>query len=565
MFARSAIIALAGLATLSGCLEPNTGLSGVQVWGLPESTTIFPDALPEPENEVFSEAAKTVRLEAAIHETVSFQLALRGGTTGGAVLDVSLSDLRQGGAVIPADRVRVFREECIAVSDYPAWFLRLTPDLRTAREYPDVLVPIGSARGGRPLPIPPGRTVAFWVDVHVPPGTAPGPYLGTLRIAGPRGPAREFQVLLSVWPFALPQTRHLSVVAGLSSTELLRQHIDVGGQPYAPPRLSFDDPAYERAVGVLDAAVRLLHEHRCTPVLTDVFPLARMSAQVRPELEWADYDRLVSGLLDGTLFEDRAPVTAWPIPVNDRHPPPDAYGGWGTAAHKQAIAEYLAQSVAHFKEKGWFDRHYVWMPPPEGEPAKRYDAFDALGRLLLSVEPRLNVVCALPPQPMRPYGVLKDGHRDVSTLVGTWCPPAEVADPAELQRRQAAGQRVWFTPNRPPFAGSLNVLAPPLHARSLPWTAYRMGCESIFLPEANRWSGPAATADRSEAALIWPGKPYGLQQPLPSIRLKRLRRGLQDYEYLWLLEQNRRPGIARLIAGDLVAFSGAQAYGEHCL
>ena len=72
------------------------------------------------------------------------------------------------------------------------------------------------------------------------------------------------------------------------------------------------------------------------------------------------------------------------------------------------------------------------------------------------------------------------------------------------------------------------------------------------MSKINDWSDEGVVdATDSERALIWPGKPYGLDRPIPSIRLKRLRRGFQDYEYLWLLEQNRRPGIARLVATDL--------------
>ena len=37
--------------------------------------------------------------------------------------------------------------------------------------------------------------------------------------------------------------------------------------------------------------------------------------------------------------------------------------------------------------------------------------------------------------------------------------------------------------------------------------------------------------------LIYRGVVMGYQQPIPSIRLKAQRRGLQDYEYFWLLAQ----------------------------
>jgi hypothetical protein len=37
--------------------------------------------------------------------------------------------------------------------------------------------------------------------------------------------------------------------------------------------------------------------------------------------------------------------------------------------------------------------------------------------------------------------------------------------------------------------------------------------------------------------LVYRGETMGLDEPVPSIRLKALRRGSQDYEYFWLLSQ----------------------------
>src|SRR5690349_24722128 len=37
--------------------------------------------------------------------------------------------------------------------------------------------------------------------------------------------------------------------------------------------------------------------------------------------------------------------------------------------------------------------------------------------------------------------------------------------------------------------------------------------------------------------LVYRGETMGLDGPVPSIRLKELRRGSQDYEYFWLLSQ----------------------------
>lgn len=566
---RSIVASVAFLAILppiGGCLSPSAELALVGLWAVPESAVVLPDAEPELENEVYTDAGRTIRVASAINEIISFQIALRGGKSPVSIRNFTPSDLRQGEQVIPARQIRFYREVRVPVTDYPAWYLRLTPELRARREYGDVLVPLAAPKGGLPIEVRPGRTEAVWVDVLVPPGTPPGIYQGTLQLGGGGRAVREVGLSVEVWGFALPQTRHLAMVAGLNVTELLRHHVTVGGQPYAPLRLSAEDPAYMESVTVIEESLRTLQEARLSPVLTDVYPSARLRSDGRQELDWADYDRLVVGAVEGTLYADRAPAAAWPLPISARHPPPETYGGWGSRAYRAALAEYLRQSVAHFREKGWFDRHFAWVPLPGADCGRQYEEFDQLARVLTTVEPRVNLLCALTPQSMAPYGRQNDPFRDVSALVGTWCPPASMADPAELDRVQRTGKAIWFTPDRPPFAGSLSLLAPGLHARSIAWQAYRFGCTGVLLPEVNEWASDGQPRwEGSEAALLWPGKPFGLAHPVSSVRLKRLLRGLQDYEYLWLLEKNGRPAVAQLIAADLFAFGGTQCYGEHYL
>ncbi len=550
----------------AGCtLDWQGSAARVQTWALPDHAILFPDATLEPENEIFSDGERIIRLSAAVNEVVAFQVALRGDGSA-SIWGISVDDLRQGEETIPAERVSLFRQLPIAANDYPTWYLRLTPHLREPREFPDILVPLYAPQGVLPIDLQPGRTEAVWADIHVPPGAKPGLYRSQVHVVMSSGPPQALNLVLEVEPFALPAARHLASLVGLDTGQILRHHLEVDGRPYAPTRLSFDDPAYARAAAVLDAAVQVLHLHRCDPILSDVQPRRQVSALGELELDWADYERLVAGLLDGTIFEDRTPVTAWPMPITHHEPPPEAYGGASSAGYERMLVEYLRQCVLRFLERGWLDRQFVWLPTAWSAQGDCYSQFERLGRLLRLSDTRLRAVCTLPPQPMGPYGCRQDSFRDVSEFAAIWAPPVSLTDPVELAQQRTAGRATWLNPDRPPFAGSRSVLAPATHMRSLPWQAYRFGCAGLLLDAINAWpeDGVPRVAG-SEQCLIWPGKAYGLNSPVPSARLKRLRRGLQDYEYLWLLERNRRPAIAAVIAEDLFPFGGTGCYGEHFL
>ena len=444
----------------------------VHIWAAPESVVIFPKTPIERENEVYSEADGLIRLAGAVNESVAFQLVFSADRAPGTIQSITLTDLRQGSAAIPADHVRLYRELWVPVEDYPTWYLRLASDLRVSKEFPDPLVPLTAPRGALPIPVERDRCEVVWAEIEIPPGTDEGVYRGQVRIASGSGRSETtIDLALTVWPFALPQARHLAVITGIEMVRILKHHLAVNGKPYAPTRLSLDDPAYQRATDILDETVRLLHDHRCSPVLSDVRPIPRNMADGSLELDWSDYDRLVGSMLDGTAFENRLPVAFWPMPLDHQHPRPESYGGWGSAQYEEAVRDYLRQCVEHFAEHGWLDQHYVWLTGPGQDRARRYAEFERIGRLTQTVAERVNLVCPLTPASMERFGWINDPFVDVSNFTRIWSPPASLADPDELGRQRAAGKRCWLRPDRSPFAGSLSLIAPPADARSLPWHA----------------------------------------------------------------------------------------------
>jgi len=550
---------------LAGCRGFEGSAVALRIWAVPEERIIFPDTKPEAENDVFSRSEGGVRVAGAVGETVSFQLVLASDVPV-LVRSVTVDDLRKDADVISADRVTFYRQRRVLVRDYPSWYLRLTPDLRRDRLFPDVLVPLTAPRGGLPVRVEPGVCQAFWVDVSIPPGTRAGLYRSTIRMRGGwLNLTRAVPLTLEVWPFALPRARHLPVLAGVDTGRLLRHHLEVGGRPYAPGRLTFDDPHYEQARAVLDRAVQLLHAHRCEAMLRDVQPLGKVGPDGRLALDWLDYDRLAAPILDGSAFEDRAAAAAWPMPVDERHPDPDLYGGWEAPEYAAVLGRYLHLCADHFANQGWLDRHFVWLPTGGGDLAERTRRFVHLAKVLRAADPRLELICPLAPASGRgsPTGPQRE---DPLSLAGIWAPPAGRADLGMIRKLRERDVRTWLYPDQPPVSGSLAMMAPATYVRVLAWQAYRIGCDGVLVPAVNDWPDdgrPSAAVARG--CLLWPGKPYGLEGPVPSIRLKRLRRGLQDYEYLWLLERNRRPAVARRVARDLCRWAGSAAWGEHFL
>lgn len=555
------------LVGLSGCIEMGGGVRNLHIWAVPDWVTVSRDAVAESENAVFSEAAWRIRLQAAVNETVACQIILKNISTQSVTIwGIRVSDLTLDKHTIPADQNTLYLQQWITVQDYPSWYLRLTPYLREKRDYPDPLIPLTAPRGALPINLAPNQYAAVWLDLHVPPGTEAGIYTGQLRISDQSGTGREMQIQIEVFPFALPQSPTLMVITGLNAQTLWRHHLTIDGQPYSPQHLAFNDPSYESATAVLDETARLLHEHRCIPVPWDIQPQREFDSAGVLRLDWTDYDRLLAGFLDGTAFDDRMPVSAWPLPITENSPNPDTYGGWHSVSYRRLLIDYLRQCAAHFREQGWMDRHFVWLPVPGSARQERYKRFEWLGKLVAEADTRMRLVSDLTPYSLVPYGKREDNYLDIASWVSIWSPPASLLDPREMARQLATGKTAWLLPDRPPYAGSLAVIAPSTDARSLAWTAKRFGLSAVMIPKVNAWPEDGhPTNNGSENMLLWPGKAYGLAHPIPSVRLKRLLRGIQDYEYLWLMDHNGRQGIARLMETDLVPFGGTACYGDHYL
>jgi hypothetical protein len=152
---------------------------------------------------------------AARGETESFQIAIAGGAAGVNSANVSISDLAgPGGATIPHSNVALFREHYVNVtSSSPDWGGSNRP--HGGGWYADGLIPFidpmtgappsaGAALVAAPFNVSAGQNQPIWVDVDVPRTAAPGTYTGSFTVSAREGMASG-QITVHVWSFALPQ------------------------------------------------------------------------------------------------------------------------------------------------------------------------------------------------------------------------------------------------------------------------------------------------------------------------------------------------------------------------
>jgi len=556
------------LLTSAGCV-PAAVRGPTSIWIVNETREITPDSEPFLENEVYSATRRQARFVSAVNDTTAFQLALRTDLRTVGPFDVSLSDLTGPSGVLHADAaVSIYRAHGVRVEKFRSWYPSLRGRSATPAEFLDVLVPWEAPRGGGPLRLAARQTELVWIDIHVPSATEPGVYVGRLTVTAGRNAPPVFMstIELTVVPVAIPSEPATAVLCRVDPSDLLAAHLNWPSSPVEEIRIDANSPDRQAAKRLIDNTMRLFQAHRATPLLWAAFPKYRLGADHAVEIDWTAYDNLVEGWLDGDAFENQVGLTHWHIPATMQYPNAERNGGFQSARYARLLSAYIAECRRHFEQRGWRNKSFLRLTPP-GELSQ--PAVDRMRRTIGIVrqsETSLPFVAHLPAESLRSLG-WHDAVAIEAPEVDIWAPYAQWFEPDILRREQDIGKQVWFMPGDPPYSVSLAPEAPAADARLLPWQGRRYGVDTIWIEHAAEFADQAAPdqADSREG-LLYPGVRFGLaDQPLPSIRLKRLRRGLLDCELLRLLELNGKPLLARRTTEQIVRRAFTEACEENLL
>jgi hypothetical protein len=523
-----------------------------------EDTTLYPEHLRikpgyREGNWVFDAARKQIALAGARNEVLAFQLQIESDAPLAGV-SVAVSDLRGPAGFPAAETIRLFKEWYVQVKQpsyegaSPVGFDSLGPGW-----YPDALIPLDAPvkpEFGQPFDLPdktnavPGQKVqAIWVDLYIPRNQQPGAYEGSIRVTARDGqtPVEEsLSLRLEVYPFALPDEDHL----GIS----LNDYGSISPRRMSPQKLW--------------AFYQMCHAHRCVLDVLYNGPRASGTGDALT-LDWTKYDEAFGPLLDGSAFTVqhgyRGPGEG--VPVKRLYLPFETSGGWawplpgdqmGTPPYELAVKKALREFERHFLDKGW-TRTKLMMFYNRYDESGRVKEISYFARLLREAglrEPRrfLYRVDGGPPAVVRGVGL---------EHVGIWCVNGNVryTHPDEQREIIRHGGQIWiYSSNsaREPCIAAPYIDTEALALRTWGWIPWKYRdtvttmCEwgTFYHADGKRWRDPSLAAAlggkqvlNGDALLIYPGEFVGLQGPVPCIRLKALRRGSQDFEYMRLLSQ----------------------------
>ena len=519
-------------------LAARTSGAAWQVWTCDDTVRLLRD---EPAGETTSAA-----LAAARNEWESFQILMRSGTPVKGV-NLEAGDLQgpNGASIRGADMV-LYRQHSLELT-LPSF----RNDNFTPGWHPDPLIPFRHPltkeplRGGRftavPFDLPAGETHGFWVDIPVPADAAPGKYRGIFRVTAGGGEAVTIPVELTVWDFALPRVSTLQTALG-SPAERMRGYYAKRAKDGKEP-----EPADWEAVETQVAGEVSRHRINATP------PSALLTPRKESD---GSYGFTAEQVNDLRKFVDSYHVNAIQTPhprgaVKDPEAERDKLRAWLKSFDRMA-AELDRPFVTFFT--------YLKDEPNDEEAYRYVQQWGSAVRAARSVV-KVMVVEQTKTQNQE-WG-------DLYGAVDIWCPLFPLHDEPTAARRRALGETIWtYTAlcQRDPTPW-WEIDFPLLNYRVPAWIAWRHHMRGLLywggmshwsgvedpwtdpktLDRRDREKGGAGPLFQGEGTLVYPGRAVGYDGIAPSLRLKALRDGIEDYEYLAILERAGLRGEAEQI------------------
>jgi hypothetical protein len=472
---------------------------------------------------------RAVVLRGARNGWVSFQLLVKLPQPGPYRLDVKLAGT--GGQV----EAELFRE----------WFHKAARD---GRYYPDALIPVRMPVEAR-LPEPDNRidnqtAQAYWVDLWIardaPEGRIPGE--AALEWKGRR---ERLPFQLEVLPASVPDEDIPTIDHNSYGSSWI-------ASDYKPPEQSDAEfYASDRFFELIHAHHRIFYEHRGTFHQLGYGHGGKVGPEFAPQLEgagrnrhvkdWKLYDRHYGPLLDGSAFAStrrgRRPIPFVYLPINPEWPA--SFLWWGEPGYEAEFVNVVSEMERHFREKGWTQTYFELF----FNHKKRYKAFPwdgdetrfpeddryfvEYGRLLRKALPadtpvrfrfRADSSWAMERQFRKLGGVVDFWVCSRSLL--SWYDWA----PQLLKKR---GDIVWF------YSGPPSAFEVSSAITQFPLTAWMWGIDGyIHWLTVSPGADPWFRFEGGGTALVYPGTRFGIQGPLPSIRLKLQRNCVQDIALL---------------------------------
>jgi hypothetical protein len=456
----------------------------------------------------------------------------------------------------------------VQVDLFKSWFHHLKEG---GKYVPDALVPVSNPYQGT-LPDPENQikdqtAQAFWVDLYIPKESKPGRYEGRITLKnGSKKTIKKIQ--LEILEAMIPEEDAVVVDHNSYGTSWLAEYFPKISQSAGKDFFSSD-----ALFGLIQAYHRLFYEHRGTYHQLGYGHAGKVGPEFAPQLSgtgrnrhiarWELFDRHYAPLLDGSAFAKtrRGPV---PIPyvyltINPEWPA--SFLWWGEPGYEAEFTNVVGEMEKHFREKGWtktrFEMFFNYKKRYKGFPWDGDEArFAKDNAIFLECDKLLKK--SLPKDSPVQFVFRSDSswrmEEQIKVLAGAvnfWICGKSILSflPDSVQLAKNRGDIVWMYSGPP----SINETASAILEN--PLLAWVWGIDGyVHWQTVTPSEDPWFNSNGEGVCLAYPGERFGIEEPIPSIRLKIQRNFVQDLNLLKQMEKGHpdnwvRSQVTQLING----------------
>jgi hypothetical protein len=507
----------------------------------PEAKPKLPKPIPEPANSIgyrvnvvsplekvfreddFSAATRSgVALAAARNEYESMQVVVEAPWRPVTISQVQISDLQgPGGAIIPASSAKWDRVEYIETTVTPPYFAE-----RGLGSYPDPLMPAG------PFTVAKLSRTPVWITLKTPMDCPPGQYTGTITVIPEILKPTTIAVTLTVWDFVLTDQTHLRTLTWLGGGVLREWYghdwSAQGERKQAETVRNYEDCLLEHRLG----------------------PGGEVAAHVQPGKDGQFDFRGVDATLQRLLDKGMNAFIMGTAPNLAREKKTEY-----TPQFVQQFTNMLKAYGDHLRQKGWLDRAYVYVY--DEAPKAAWPEVKRIDLAIHAAAPQARILQCL----NEPEGVRElTGFADVFDVYIAQYHKAGVA------QSQTKGAEVWLALCCYPMEHPNFFLEYPLlDVRVTPWICWKYQANGFEYWSPNAWGANWQKKGDKWPKVPWVANTFGKYngdgylvypgadlKPYSSLRFEALRDGLEDYEYLWMLNSLLPLAAKRNTAGPEV-------------
>ncbi len=532
-------------------------------------------------NSVWDSSQAIISLHGARNEFVSFQIIVESGEPSSQIEVTFDSLVGPDGVKIKGKNIALFK----------AWYSKVVDRSKGYEEtslgpgwYPDALLP-ADEDGSLSFSIPSDvnhigqsqKNQTVWIDVYIPKDrrkAPPGDYQGQIQVKSLAG-QKTIKVLLKIWDFELPEEIHCR--GDIWNSSLKRM-----------------EPEQELLW------YQMAHRHRFHPGVAGYAPKVTGTGDDL-RLDWTEYDERLSLYFDGSAFTEKhgywgpgygVPIPHIQLPFDCNKP--ERKGGWPVQIGPEwkPDADYEASWLEACKQtKEHFDADPTWRKVGKivfvGALDESYDD-EAYNKMIYYSKLLRKGLGKGWFQFRIDGGYSSSAMEKLHPYVELWVCHTAGWDHPKMMNFRSKGVETWFygpmvyeRPGNSACGSNAFTDLDLLVNRGIGWAAWKLKsgyCEWEFdalfddkhqlqrptEPYEEAWTrAKNFRSGRNEfngsGLLIFRGELNGSDKPIPTIRLKAQRRGMQDYEYFWLLRKMDKGTEADALVDSIIT---TQPFGK---